>query len=223
MPNCAAAVRGSSRGAGARTAPCRCRDRPGGWLRGDLVILLVVFGAHPRYRQYDPLGIAELSGHDAAKVLIARQGVDQPPFQGSQPPRQQLESMLPHGQSRTVFRLQDVAVPAHADVVNQIQVEGAEFGFGRPGPADLGTDASQAMDNQRQSLDAAGCLLGHHVDFVAAGQQPRGVLVGPFLGPAATRIKKVDHQGDVHRRASLSGRLRPDRAGAARPLGTRAS
>ena len=179
-----------------------------------------MIGAHPRDRQHDPFGIAVLSGHDAAKVPITRQGVDQPLFQGPQPARQQLESMLPHGQARTVFRLQDMAVPAHADVVNNIQVEGAEFGLGRLGPADLGMDASQAMDQQRQSLHVADRFLGHHVDFVAAGEQPRGVLVGPFLGPTAARQKSRSPGRCSPQNLPLRQRSARSR-GSARPLATR--
>ena len=164
-----------------------------------------------------------LPGHQAAKGMIARQGADHPPLQRSQPRRQQLQPMLPHRQARAVLGLHDVAVPAHADVVNQIEVERAELLLGGHGAADLRVDPAQAMGDDRQPLAAAAHLLRHHVDFVSAGQQSCSVLAGPALGPAQPRIERVDDQSDFHRDAPmLSGTCssrRADRRGGRLPGG----
>ncbi len=96
------------------------------------------------------------------------------------------------------MRLKNVAVPAQAHVVDQIQIQHLQFGLGGLGAGYGRVSLLQPMQHNRQSLRFGRNILGDNVDFVPPGKQIQRVMVSPRFGAAPARVERFNRQGDFH-------------------------
>ena len=94
--------------------------------------------------------------------------------------------------------MEDVAVPAHAHVVDDIQRQRFEHGPDRAGKGDRRGIALDRVVGDRQAAGLGGAASRHDVDLVAQLQQPLGERPGPLFAAAAGRIELFQDQPDSH-------------------------
>ena len=96
--------------------------------------------------------------------------------------RQNRDLLLPLRQARTIVRLEYVAVPAAAHVMDHVEREMAQHGFRGRREAQTRMVAGQSVQNEIGGMNVRGQshfrwgenwdspLFGHDMDFVSAGQ-----------------------------------------------------
>ena len=91
-----------------------------------------------------------------------------------------------------VVRMQHVAGPAFAHVVDDLGGHAAEGVGGRLGEGQLAARRRHGVAGG--AMGGAPEFVRHQMDFVAGGQQPTRVAVGPAFGAAARGIVAADRQ-----------------------------
>ena len=96
------------------------------------------------------------------------------------------------------MRVEDIAVPAGAHVVDHVGGEGEQFGLRRfgEGHARGGPLDAVGHDGDLQPLLAE--LAGDDVDFMSARDDFARELHGPLFQTATMRIELFEHQADSH-------------------------
>src|SRR3989304_2334797 len=102
---------------------------------GNIVEPLVVAGDHPGEGQDEPIGIGQLPCHEDVELFVARQDVVHLALYGPQISRQDVELLVALSQAGAVVGMEDIAVPAHAHVVDDVQVKLSQTGLGSGGTA----------------------------------------------------------------------------------------
>ena len=87
-------------------------------LGGHAVKALEIGGRRPRQGQHDLPVVGVLPLHERVKRAMPRQHPVRHPLQPAQPCRQEEQLALGAGGHRSAVRMEDIAVPAHAHVVD---------------------------------------------------------------------------------------------------------
>ena len=185
-------------------------------LRGDLVEFHEVIRRLLRQGHHDLAAVGVLAGHQPAKDAAARRQPLQAELQRPQPAREQKGLPRADGCPGTAVRLEEVAVPAGAHVVNHVQRQAHQPRLGRRGELQRRMDGMELVGDNRQRPRLAGELPRDDVDFVSALGQFLGEARGPLLQAAAERIEAFDDQPDSHSCTPSRRRIRFTRAATAR-------
>ncbi len=113
-------------------------------------------------------------------------------------------------------RLEDVAAPAHAHVVNHVQRQGRKRRLRGGGELQRRMDGMHLVGDDGQPLRLRAELPRDDVDFVSAIGQCFREAIGPLLQAAAERIEAFDDQPDSHSCTPRRRRIRFTRAATAR-------
>ncbi len=159
---------------------------------------LEVVGHGLRQRQQDLPVIGVLPLHDAAEAAMPRQPAVHLMFQPAEPPGQQQKFALAQRGARAAVRLEDVAVPAGAHVVDHVQGQGLQGGPHRRGEGQRRPVAADGVQGDGQAGGGLCEAAGGHVDLVSPRRQPVGQPERPLLAAAAQGIELFQHQADPH-------------------------
>ena len=156
-----------------------------------------VFGHHLGQRDIEPPPRAELAVAQSAQGPVPRQERRGMAFERAQGFRHGAQPALLGRQPRAAVRLEHLAVPAQAHVVNHVHRQpGRQVGsrLGKPVRPAYRRQAVPAKPRVFQPVERT----AEQVDLVSLVEQPAGVLGRPLFGPAAPRVQIADDQGYVH-------------------------
>ncbi len=167
-------------------------------LRGNAVIPLEIGRRCPRQGQHDLPVVRVLPFHEELKGAVPRQHPVGHPLQPSQPCRQKEQLAFGAGGHRSAVRMEDVAVPARAHVMDDVEGQRHEHGPHCSGEGDRRRVALERVVGDRQAAGSGRAAPGHDVYLVAQFQQPLRERPGPLFAAAAGRIELFQDQPDSH-------------------------
>jgi hypothetical protein len=113
------------------------------------------------------------------------------------------EKILPGiGEPGAELRLQDIVVPAAAEVVHDVRPEAAEEILGGGGETFAILARAERVEAKRHRPGGRSARGGDNVNVLPFAPQPRGVLKSPIFEAAMAGIETVENEGDFHDAAS---------------------